>query len=151
MRGKATRAYIRENPGVVEEFNTTGTISAEQFPSQVTKASVLLELHMRARKKEASLEAQRWINEHPVEAQRMREQMQEAYTRLKTFLDKYQLIGVPGINDPKGTAFYEDLEAVDALRTYRTNWLAEAKQWAEEHPEEKADEEVEAISDTAQS
>ncbi len=142
MRGKATRAYIREHPEVIEEFKLTGTIAAEQFPNQVTKASILLELHMRARKREASLEAQRWINEHPVEARRMREQMQEAYARLKTFLDKYQLSGVPGINDPKGAAFYEDLEAVDALMKYKTNWLAEAKQWAGE----KVNEEIVAKS-----
>jgi len=60
IRGKETRKFIREHPEVVAEFMQTGTISQSDFPEHVTRASVLLELNLRARRREASLAVKKW-------------------------------------------------------------------------------------------
>lgn len=64
LRGKATRKFIREHPEIVAEYEQTGTITCEDFPEHVTRASVLLELNMRARRREASLAVKKWRAEH---------------------------------------------------------------------------------------
>ncbi len=112
QRGIATRAFIREHPEIVTEFEQTGDIikiSCSQcdgsggddakvqcnkcdgtgmmplvnFPAHVTKASVLLELHMRERRKEASVEAKKWAAEHPEEVEKMRQQIREEMEKSK--------------------------------------------------------------------
>ena len=77
LRGKATRTYIREHPEVVEEFANSSTIAATSFPSYVTRASVLLELRMRAARKEITDEVRQWRKEHPVEARALAEQLKK--------------------------------------------------------------------------
>jgi hypothetical protein len=83
QRGKATRTYIRENPEIINEFEETKTILDRTFPAHVTRASVLLELNMRARRKEASTEAKRWAAEHPQETAEMRKKIQQEFNESK--------------------------------------------------------------------
>ena len=71
-RGIATRAYIRENPSVVEEFAEKGDISIESFPSYVTKASVLLELHQRANRRDQAASVKQWKQDNPEEAAKIK-------------------------------------------------------------------------------
>lgn len=70
-RGKATRTFIREHPEVVREYSDTGDIMAKRFPEHVTKASVMLELSQRAKRKETARAVKQWKEENPEEAARL--------------------------------------------------------------------------------
>lgn len=75
-RGIATRAYLRANPGLVEQFRLEGTISlTEGLPAYVTRSSLILELNQRAKRREAAQAAKAWIKEHPEEAARVAEEV----------------------------------------------------------------------------
>ena len=66
QRGKATRAFIREHTFLIDEFRETGAVTwLEAFPSHVTKAAVLFELRIRARRAEATKSVRTWKDEHP--------------------------------------------------------------------------------------
>ncbi len=65
-RGKATRTYLRDHSELAEQFELEGTIDApEELPKYVTRASLILELNQRARRREASQAAKAWIKKHP--------------------------------------------------------------------------------------
>ncbi len=76
-RGIATRSFIRAHPELVKEYEDTGTIAREDFPEYVTKASVLLELNTKARRRESVAMARKWAQEHPEEFQAMRAKIQQ--------------------------------------------------------------------------
>lgn len=80
-RGIATRAFLREHPEVAEEFNSSATISVTTFPTHVTKASVLLELRLRAKRKEETVAVRQWREEHPEEAAAIEKEVRETYER----------------------------------------------------------------------
>jgi len=76
-RGKATRKYIREHPELREQFERTGTISVgKDLPEFVTEASVLLELSLRARRREITKAVRKWKEEHPGEVAKMRKALE---------------------------------------------------------------------------
>ena len=53
-RGKATRAYLREHLELIKQFEGEGTIDiVGELPEYVTRASLILELNQRARRREA--------------------------------------------------------------------------------------------------
>lgn len=65
LRGKATRAYLRLHPELAKQFELEGTIGlVEGLPEHVTRASVILELNQRAKRKEISRAARAWLREH---------------------------------------------------------------------------------------
>lgn len=74
-RGIATRTFLRDHPDVAKEFESTSTISTTLFPAHVTKASVLLELRMRAKRREDALAVKIWREEHPEEAAAIEEEV----------------------------------------------------------------------------
>ena len=79
-RGRATRAYIRDNPAIVEEFDRVGDVPTDAiFPRYVTRASILLELNLRARRRETTKEVREWEREHPEEALKIREEAKREY------------------------------------------------------------------------
>lgn len=80
LRGKATRAYIATHPEIVDEFDNTGDLTVDSFPTHVTKASVLLELHQRARRRESAVSAKQWQEQHPEEAEAMRARIRQELT-----------------------------------------------------------------------
>lgn len=74
-RGKATRAYIRDHPEVVEQFETEGKIVVGELPEYVTVAAVLLELSQRRARRELNRLVREWKEEHPEEAKRIEEEI----------------------------------------------------------------------------
>jgi len=71
-RGKATRACLRDHPELVEQFELEGTVDIKGIlPEHVTRASIILELNQRAKRREASQAAKAWIREHPEQARRV--------------------------------------------------------------------------------
>ena len=74
-RGKATRTFLREHSELITEFMETGSIMATSFPKYVTRASVLLELRMRASRREAAKAVKDWRESHPEEAKRLEEEV----------------------------------------------------------------------------
>ncbi len=75
-RGIATRAYLRANPDLVEQFKLEGTISlVGELPRYVTRSSLILELNQRAKRREAAQAAKAWIKEHPEEAAKVAEEV----------------------------------------------------------------------------
>ena len=74
-RGIATRQFIRGNPEMVVEYDKTVNISVTSFPPYVTRASVLLELRMRAIRREATRAVRLWKKENPEEAKRLVEEV----------------------------------------------------------------------------
>lgn len=70
-RGKATRAYLRDRPELAKQFEREGTVDIDFkgiLPEHVTRASIVLELNQRAKRREASRAAKAWVKEHPEEA-----------------------------------------------------------------------------------
>lgn len=79
-RGKATRAYIREHPELVEEYSREGRITiVGELPEYVTEASVILELAQRARRREVSKAVRQWRRDNPEEAARIKQKVMEEY------------------------------------------------------------------------
>ena len=75
-RGIATRAYLRANPDLIEQFKVEGTISlVDALPKYVTRSSLILELNQRAKRHEAAQAAKAWIKEHPEEAAKVAEEV----------------------------------------------------------------------------
>ncbi len=75
-RGKATRAYLRDHSELAKQFELEGTIgTVEDLPKYVTRASLILELNQRARRRESSLAAKAWIREHPEQAKGISEEV----------------------------------------------------------------------------
>jgi hypothetical protein len=74
-RGKATRLYLREHPELAVQFEKTGTIKVGKLPSDVTKASLTLELSRRARDRETRRAVREWKEQHPEEAKRLQEKI----------------------------------------------------------------------------
>ena len=75
-RGIATRAYLRANPDLVEQFKLEGTISlVDKLPKYVTRSSLILELNQRAKRRESAQAAKAWIKEHPEEAAKVAEEV----------------------------------------------------------------------------
>lgn len=76
-RGKGTRAFIREHPGLAEEYDLTGQVQflGLRLPPYVTEASVLQELRLRLRAKELRRSAREWRDQHPAETERIREEI----------------------------------------------------------------------------
>ncbi len=67
-RGKATRAYLRAHPELANQFELEGAITLnEELPQYITRASLVLELNQRAKRREASQAARAWIKQHPEE------------------------------------------------------------------------------------
>lgn len=71
-RGKATRAYLRARPELTKQFELEGTIDIKgELPKYVTRASLILELNQRAKRRETSRATKAWIKEHPEQARRI--------------------------------------------------------------------------------
>jgi RecJ-like exonuclease len=63
---------------ICEDCKGAGKVVSQEFPEHVTRASIMLELHMRARRREASAEAKAWAKDHPSEVQAIREELEQA-------------------------------------------------------------------------
>jgi len=74
-RGKATRLYLKQRPELAELFSKTGTIKVDSLPTDVTKASLLMELGRRARNKETRKAVKDWREANPEEAERLRKKV----------------------------------------------------------------------------
>jgi len=74
-RGKATRLYLRQHPELTEQFEKTGTIEVGSLLTDVTKASLLMELGRKARDKETRRAVKDWREDNPEEAERLREKV----------------------------------------------------------------------------
>jgi len=75
-RGIATRAYLRANPTLIEQFKIEGTIPvASDLPDYVTRSSLILELNQRARRRETAQAAKNWIKEHPEQSAIVQEEI----------------------------------------------------------------------------
>lgn len=78
-RGKATRQYIREHPEVVAEFEAQHDIEVGELPEYVTKASLTLELRLRARRRETAKAVREWMKANPEEAAKVRAEALRTY------------------------------------------------------------------------
>lgn len=74
-RGKATRFYLKQHPELTNQFRKTGTIRVGRLPTDITKASLLMELGRRARDKETRKAVKDWREANPEEAERLREKV----------------------------------------------------------------------------
>ena len=74
-RGKATRLYLKQHPGLTKQFEKTGTVEVGDLPADVTKASLLMELGRRARDKETRRAVRDWREANPEEAEHLREKV----------------------------------------------------------------------------
>lgn len=80
-RGKATRAYIRDHPEVVEQFEREGKIEVKNLPEHVTAASVMLELSQRKARKDVARAVREWKEQHPEEVKRMAKEIEQERQR----------------------------------------------------------------------
>lgn len=75
-RGKATRQFLRDHPEAIEEYEETGAFDDVKYsvPDFATKASITLELVQRGRRKEMTRAVREWRENHPEEAERIKEE-----------------------------------------------------------------------------
>ena len=76
LRGKATRAYIRDN-NIDEDIDVDKLVGSKTLPEYVTIASIKQELRSKAARREKYRAARAWRLAHPKEATELREKMRK--------------------------------------------------------------------------